>query len=78
MSLTKRWLEQQAEQSPTQKLEHARNRVRFAQRSVTASEGRLLYFDTAEEINRALIAVSRDLEDLTLQVAVLARKGARG
>jgi hypothetical protein len=60
-----------------QKLEQARNRIRFAQRSVTASEGRLLDFETAEEISRALAAVSRDLEELTLQMAVMARKAVR-
>ena len=60
----------------SQKLEHARQRLRFALRSVAANEGRLLDFDTAEEIGRALAAASRDLEELTLQVAVMARKGA--
>ncbi len=58
----------------SQRLEHARQRIRFAQRSVTASEGRLLDFDTAEEINRALVAVARDLEELTITVAVIERK----
>jgi hypothetical protein len=57
-----------------QKLEHARQRIRFAQRSVTINEGRLLDFDTAEEINRALVAVARDLEELTITVAVIERK----
>ena len=55
----------------SQKLEHARQRIRFAQRSVTTSEGQLLDFDTAEEIHRALAAVSRNLEELTLHVAVM-------
>lgn len=57
-----------------QKLEHARQRIRFAQRSVTASEGRLLDFDTADEINRALVAVARDLEEVQITVAVMERK----
>ena len=56
------------------KLEHARQRIRFAQRSLTASEGRLLDFATAEEIHRALAGVSRDLEELTIQVSVMERK----
>jgi hypothetical protein len=60
--------------SAAQKLEHARQRIRFAQRSVTASEGRLLDFDTAEEINRALVAVARDLEEVQITVAVMERK----
>lgn len=63
--------------SATQKLEQVRNRVRFAQRSVTASEGRLLDFDTAEAIGRALSMAVRDLEELALQMAVMARKAMR-
>jgi hypothetical protein len=58
----------------SQRLEHARQRVRFAQASVAASEGRLLDFETAEDINRALVAVARDLEALTLTVAVMQRR----
>ena len=58
----------------SQKLQHARQRIRFAQRSVAATEGRLLDFDTAEEISRALSAVSRDLEELTLHVAAMERR----
>ena len=60
----------------THRLQHARQRLRFALRSVIVNEGRLLDFETAEEIGRALVAASRDLEELTLQVAVMARKGA--
>ncbi len=58
----------------SQKLEQARNRIRFAQRSVTASEGRLLDYDTAEEISRALSTAARDLEQLSIQVSVMERK----
>ena len=58
----------------SQRLQHARQRLRFALRSVTATEGRLLDFETAEEIGRALSAVSRDLEELTLHVAVMERR----
>jgi hypothetical protein len=60
--------------SASQKLEHARQRIRFAQRSVTINEGRLLDFDTAEEINRALVAVARDLEEVQITVAVMERR----
>jgi hypothetical protein len=60
--------------SASQKLEHARQRIRFAQRSVTINEGRLLDFDTADEINRALVAVARDLEELTITVTVMERR----
>ena len=52
-----------------QRLEHARRSLRFVQASVAATEGRLLDFETADDINRALAAVFRDLEELTLQVA---------
>ena len=58
----------------SQKLEHARQRIRFAQRSVTATEGRLLDYETAEEISRALVAASRDLEQLLIQVSVMERR----
>ena len=60
-----------------QQLEHARQRLRFAQRSVIASEGRLLDFETAEEIGRALSAVTRDLEEVQITWAVMERR-ARG
>ena len=58
----------------TQRLQHARQRLRFALRSVAATEGRLLDFETAEEIGRALSAASRDLEELTLHVAAMERR----
>ena len=57
-----------------QKLEHARQRLRFALRSVSINEGRLLDFETAEEISRALAAVSRDLEEVQITVAVMERR----
>ncbi len=57
-----------------QKLEHARQRLRFALRSVAANEGRLLDFDTAEEISRTLNAVYRDLEEVQITVAVMERR----
>ncbi len=60
--------------SAAERLEHARQRIRFAQRSVTINEGRLLDFDTAEEISRALVAAARDLEQISLQVAVMERR----
>ena len=61
----------------SQRLEHARQRIRFAQRSVTASEGRLLDFETAEEIHRALVAVSRDLEEVQIAVSMMERRARR-
>ena len=60
-----------------QRLEQVRSRLRLAQRSVTATEGRLLDYDTAEELGRALAAASRELEQLSIQVSVMERKEAR-
>ena len=58
----------------SQKIQHARQRLRFALRSVTVNEGRLLDFDTAEEINHTLSAVYRDLEEVQITVAVMERR----
>ena len=60
--------------SASQKLEHVRNRVRFALRA--AEEGPLTVA-AADDIARSLTGAMRDLEELTLQVAVLTRKGVR-
>jgi hypothetical protein len=54
MSLTKRCLETQ-EKSPTEKLERARTRLNLAMREVSATEGRLLDFETAEGLQRTLL-----------------------
>ncbi len=58
----------------TQKLERTRAEVRRAQENVQASEGRYLDFSTAEAIQRALFDAARNLQELTLQVAVMERK----
>ena len=55
----------------SQKLEHARNRVRFALRA--AEEGPLTV-STADDIARSLTAALRDLEALQLTLAVMERK----
>jgi hypothetical protein len=62
------------ENSLTAKLERTRLEVRRAQENVQASEGRLLDFDAAEAIQRALFDAARNLQELTLQVACLERK----
>jgi len=80
--LSKRAVETQTisrrrENSPetiTRKLEHTRAEVRRAQENVQASEGRFLDYATAEAIQRALVAANRNLQELTLQVAVMERK----
>jgi hypothetical protein len=62
------------ENSLTAKLERTRAEVRRAQENVQAAEGRLLDFDAAEAIQRALFDASRNLQELTLQVACMERK----
>ena len=74
MSLTKRMLEMQEATPATQKLERARLALRNIARDVQVTEGRLLDFETADEMQRALCATLRTLEELTLTVAVMERR----
>ncbi len=60
-------------QTPARKLEQVRERVRVVTRAVQVTEGRLLDFDTADDIMRALHTVARELEELTLHLAVMSR-----
>jgi hypothetical protein len=60
-------------QTPARKLEQVRERVRTVTRAVQTTEGRLLDFDTADDIMRALHTVARELEELTLHLAVMSR-----
>jgi hypothetical protein len=65
--------------TPTQtpaleKLERVRGRVRVVTRAVQVTEGRLLDFDTADDIMRALHTAARELEELTLTIAVMQRR----
>ena len=76
VSLTKRMLETQ-EKTPARKLERVRERVRTVTRAVQVTEGRLLDFDTADDIMRALRTAARELEELTVTVAVMQRREAR-
>ena len=76
VSLTKRMLETQ-EKTPAQKLERVRERVRTVTRAVQTTEGRLLDFDTADDIMRALHTAARELEELIVTVAVMQRREAR-
>jgi hypothetical protein len=64
-------------QTPAQKLERVRGRVRTVTRAVQVTEGRLLDFDTADDIMSALHTAARELEELTVTVAVMQRKEAR-
>jgi hypothetical protein len=62
-------------QTPAQKLERVRGRVRTVTRAVQVTEGRLLDFDTADDIMRALHTAARELEELALTIAVMSRRG---
>ena len=61
-------------QTPAHKLERVRERVRTVTRAVQVTEGRLLDFDTADDIMRALHAAARELEELTVTFAVMQRR----
>jgi hypothetical protein len=63
--------------TPARKLERVRERVRVVTRAVQVTEGRLLDFDTADDIMRALHTAARELEELTLTIAVMQRREAR-
>ena len=62
--------------TPARKLERVRERVRTVTRAVQVTEGRLLDFDTADDIMRALHTAARELEELTLHLAVISRRKA--
>ncbi len=57
-----------------EKLERVRGRVRTVTRAVQVTEGRLLDFDTADDIMCALHTAARELEELTLTIAVMQRR----
>ena len=59
-----------------EKLERARLALRNVSRDVQVTEGRLLDFETADAMQRTLNATLRELEELTLTVAVMERKVA--
>jgi len=63
--------------TPAHKLERVRERVRVVTRAVQTTEGRLLDFDTADDIMRALHTAARELEELIVTVAVMQRREAR-
>ncbi len=63
--------------TPARKLERVRERVRTVTRAVQTTEGRLLDFDTADDIMRALHTAARELDELAISVAVMQRREAR-
>jgi len=75
MSFSKREFEKQREmEAPAARVERARARIKSVAREVRTAEGRLLDYATAEEMQRALHATLRDLEQLTLTLAVMERQ----
>ena len=60
--------------TPAHKLERVRERVRGVTRAVQVTEGRLLDFDTADDIMCALHTAVRELEELAITVAVMQRR----
>jgi hypothetical protein len=67
-------LEMQEATPATAKLERARASLRNVARDVQVTEGRLLDFETADAMQRALCATLRTLEELTITVAVMERR----
>lgn len=51
--------------------------LRLTAHLVSASEGRLLDYESADEINRALARAQRELEELKLSLAVQQRRSSR-
>ncbi len=79
MSFSKREFEKQRErEAPVQKLDRARTRIKSVAREVQTTEGRLLDYATADEMQRALHATLHDLEQLTLTLAVMERQVKKG
>ncbi len=75
MSLTKRWMDAQAvSETPAARIERARERVHFALR---ASEPGIPDMDTLCDVERALHAALRDLEQAQLSLAVMERQHER-
>jgi hypothetical protein len=56
------------------KLKAAHARLRTVSRDVQVTEGRLLDFETADAMQRALHATLRTLEELTITVSVMERR----
>ncbi len=75
MSFSKRQFEaQEREASTAVRLYRAKQILCAVARQVSFTEGRLLDFETADEITRALDSAARDMEALALTVAVMERR----
>ncbi|MEJ7615830.1 MAG: hypothetical protein WKF30_02390 [Pyrinomonadaceae bacterium] len=64
------------EASLKSKLEAVRTQLRLIQRDIASAEGRFLDYATADTLGRLLHQAVRQLDELTISVAVLERKGA--
>ncbi len=75
MSLSKREFAVQRErEAPAQQLERARTQIKRVARDVQTTEGRLLDYTTADEMQRALQATLRELDALTITLTVMERR----
>ncbi len=71
MSLTKRWLDAQAAETPAERLARARNSIRFALRAI--GDGQPGVEDVCEA-ERALAGALREMEQLQITLAVMERQ----
>ena len=60
-----------------QKLESVRARLRSVSRNIDSTEGRLLDYESAEDMQRTLSAAQRELQELAITVSVMQRKEVR-
>ena len=75
MSLSKREFEMQRDrETPAARVERARTQIKRVARDVQVTEGRLLDYETADEMQRTLHATLRDLDALTITLAVMQRR----
>ncbi len=75
MSLSKREFEVQRDrETPAARVERARTQIKRVARDVQTTEGRLLDYETADEMQRTLHATLRELEQLTITLAVMQRQ----
>ncbi len=75
MSFSKREFEKQQErEAPAARVERARTRIKSVARNVQTTEGRLLDYETADEMQRTLHATLRELDQLTITLAVRERQ----
>ncbi len=67
-------LTQTKQTATVEKLEHARVALRTVSRTVQITEGRVLDYESADEMQRTLHTTMRELEELTLTISVMERR----